>query len=478
MMPEIPLQGLPPAQILRELQAFKSGDIPWDSGKVFAYVFDPGEEIRTLQREAYGRFLSENGVDPTVFPSVQTLENEVIGMALSLVGGGPRACGTFTTGGTESILLAVRAVRDQARATRPEVRAPEVVLPHTAHGAFHKACEYFGLKPVIVPVDPDTRRADPAAMAAAITPQTILMVASAPSYAHGVIDPITQLGRIAQEAGICLHVDACVGGMLLPFARKAGVDIPPFGLEVEGVTSLSMDFHKFGYAAKGASCVLYKDRALRWHQLFASADWAGYALVNTGVTSSRTAGPVAAAWATLKAIGQTRYTHMMQECLAAADYLKATIKRLPDLHLEGAPTLNLLAFRSSGLSVFWLADRLKARGWYTMPQLRTQSGPESLHISISHSNVPHVEGFIADLEAVMAETGTEEAAIAGFADWESGLVLIRDQDVAGVTALLQQVLQGTASGDLPMGVINWFLNLLEPAQREWVLKLYFNLVYR
>src|SRR5688572_20880125 len=240
---KLPSAGLDRDEVRRRLDEVFALDLEWRTGKTYAYVYDAGAEVEDVGREAFGRFLFQNAIDPTAFPSVRTLENDLVAIVAEHLRGDEQVAGTFTSGGTESILLALKAARD----SRPDVARPEVVLPTTAHAAFHKAAAYLGLKVVLVDVDPRTFRADPAAMRRAIGPSTILLVGSAPSYPHGVVDPIAALGAIAQEHGLLLHVDACVGGWLLPFWRRLGAACPDFDFSVPGVTSISVDLHKYGF---------------------------------------------------------------------------------------------------------------------------------------------------------------------------------------------------------------------------------------
>ncbi len=291
----IPPRGASREQVLSRLEAFRAGDMPWRDGRTWAYVYDPGREAESLIKEAYASYLSENALDPTVFPSALRMENEIVAMAATHLAGDASVVGNFTSGGTESILLAVKAAREWARAERPELDEPEIVLPETAHAAFHKACHYLGVRAVPAAVDAASFRADPDAMRAAISPRTILLVGSAVSYAHGVVDPIPEIARLAQERGLLCHVDACIGGFLLPYFRRLGGDHPDFDFRVPGVTSISLDLHKYAFAAKGASTILYRDAALRRHQLWACSSWSGYTLINATVQSTKSAGPVAGA---------------------------------------------------------------------------------------------------------------------------------------------------------------------------------------
>ncbi len=269
-----PLEGKPKDALLRAMAEARDRDAHWRAGKAFSLVYYADEEILDLLKAAYTMFFSENGLNPTAFPSLRKFETELVGMTASLLGGDAEVCGNMTAGGTDSILAAVKAARDWGRALAPRNTAPEMILPVTAHPAFDKAAHYFGVRAVHVPVRADFR-ADVDAVRAAINERTILIVGSAPSYPQGVVDPIPELAQAAQEHGLLCHVDACVGGFVLPFARKLGYPVPPFDFSVPGVTSMSADLHKYGYAAKGASVVLYRNAALRRHQFFVATGWPG-----------------------------------------------------------------------------------------------------------------------------------------------------------------------------------------------------------
>ncbi|MCA9773672.1 MAG: aspartate aminotransferase family protein, partial [Myxococcales bacterium] len=249
-MKSIPVKGLSKQDVYGELEAARAADLPWRNGRTWAYVYDPGPEAEAVIKHAYMDYLTENGLDPTAFPSTLKFETELLSMAASHLKGDEEVVGNFTSGGTESIFLAVKTARDRARAMRPEIREPEMVLPMTAHAAFQKAAHYLGVRPVITDVDPVTFRADVESARSAITPNTVLLVGSAISYGHGVVDPIRELGAIALERDVLLHVDGCMGGFLLPYFRRLGAEVPDFEFNVPGVTSISMDLHKYAFAAK------------------------------------------------------------------------------------------------------------------------------------------------------------------------------------------------------------------------------------
>ena len=385
----LPPTGLPKDEILARLADYRSADLPARGGRTFAYVYDAGRpDVDELGHEVYASFLDVNGLDPTVFPSLLRMENEVVAITAEHLGGRPGTVGSFTSGGTESILLAVKAARDLARATRPEVTHPEVVLPVTAHAAFQKACHYLGLTAVLVDVDPTTFRAVVEAVREAITPNTVLLVASAASYAHGVVDPVEQLGQLALEHGIPLHVDA-------------------FDLSVPGVTSLSVDLHKDAYAPKGASVVLYADQAMRSRQFYACADWTGYTMINATVQSTKSGGPLAAAWAVLHAVGRQGYRDLAVQTLSAKDRLIAGIDGVPGLHVLGRPEMALVALAGTdGVDVFEVCDEMAARGWYVQAQLGYRGLPASIHLTLTASSDEHVTALLADLARTIDELYT------------------------------------------------------------------------
>ncbi|MER5629929.1 pyridoxal phosphate-dependent decarboxylase family protein [Streptomyces nitrosporeus] len=423
-----PSAGRPAAEVLAGLRSLRADDAPTRGGRTFAYVYDAGlEGLDELAAAAYTAFSTVNGLDPTVFPSVARLENDLVGAAVALLGV-PGAQGTFTSGGTESILLAVKTARDHARAVRGITR-PRMVLPSTAHAAFHKAAAYLGVEPVVVPVDPDTFRADAAAMAAALTGDTVLVVASAPSYAHGVLDPVAEIAAAAAGRGVLCHVDACIGGWLLPHLRRAGQEVEPFDLSVPGVTSLSVDLHKYAYADKGASVVLYRDAELRRHQYFAHAGWPGYPVVNPTVQGTKSGGLLAQAWAVLRHIGEAGYTALAGRVATASARLLAGLRATEGIRVLGDPAAGLVAFtvlspgdgRDPDLSLLLhLADEMRELGWYLQPQLSFDGLPPNLHLTLTPATVGRVDALLADLSTALAkaralEPVTVDPALAGLA---------------------------------------------------------------
>lgn len=471
----IPQHGLSREIVLEKLEAFRADDMPWRDGRTWAYVYDPGREAEEVIKQAYMMYLSENALDPTVFPSVLQLENELVAMAATHLNGDADVVGNFTSGGTESIILAVKTARDHARAKRPQITAPEIVLPATAHAAFQKAAHYLCVKPVLVAVDPQTFKADVAALRRAITPNTILLVGSAVSYAHGVVDPIRELGQLALETDLLLHVDGCMGGFLLPYFRRLGAPVPDFDFSVPGVTSMSMDFHKYAFAAKGASVVLYRNKELRKYQIYTCANWAGYTMINPTVQSSKTGGPLAGAWAVLHFIGDNGYLEIARQVLDATRRIAAGIEGIDGLRLLGRPEMNLVAFTSDTVSVFHVIDEMKQRGWYIQPQLSFQDSKENIHLSINPASVKWVDALLADLHECVENAKTlksgDLAATIREAFGSIDPATLNDETLGQMLGMAG--VQGTA---LParMAEINEVLNALPPALRERLLTEFLN----
>jgi len=476
---KIPKQGLSRDAVVATLEAYRADDMPWRDGRIWAYIYDPGREAEEVIKHAYTMYLSENGLDPTVFPSTLRLENEVVAMAATHLKGDANVVGNFTSGGTESIMLAVKTARDHARATKPQVHAPEMVLPETAHAAFQKAGHYLSVKPVLVPVDPTTFKADVEAMRRAITPNTVLLVGSAISYAHGVVDPIRDIGQLALERGVLLHVDGCMGGFLLPYFRRVGAPVPDFEFNVPGVTSISMDLHKYAFAAKGASTILYRDKELRKYQIYACSNWTGYTIVNPTVQSTKSAGPIAAAWAVLNFIGDEGYLEIARQVLAATQRIADGIVTIDGLRLLGRPEMNLVAFTSDSVSVFHIIDEMKERGWYIQPQLAYGSSKENIHLSINPASVQWVDAMLKDLrECVQRAHALPAGELAGAV---RDMFATMDADALTDETFEQMLgMAGVQGTTLPkrMAEINEVLNALPVKLRERVLTQFLNQLMR
>lgn len=389
-------EGWPRERVLAHLAALRAHDLPAHGGRTLAYVYDSGlAEADAVGLEALAMFAAANGLDPTAFPSLLRMENDLVAWAGRLVDAPDGFVGSATSGGTESLLLTVLAARE----SRPDVGAPSMVLPTTAHAAFHKAAHYFGVRPVLVDVDPVTYRADPEATARAIDDTTVLVVASAPSYAHGVVDPVPAIAAAAAARGVRCHVDACIGGWVLPYLD----DAPPWTFAVDGVTSISVDLHKYAYTPKGVSLLLHREAALRRPQYFASASWPGYTMLNSTVQSTKSGGPLAAAWAVVHHIGDDGYRHLTGQAREATLALADAVAAVPALSVVAAPDATLLTLTTDGTcDVFTLADEMLARGWFVQPQMTFRSMPPTLHLTLSAATAPSVPDFVVALRAAVA----------------------------------------------------------------------------
>ncbi|HTP11724.1 MAG TPA: aspartate aminotransferase family protein [Anaerolineae bacterium] len=393
----LPAKSQTKQAVLETMKAARDHDVKWREGRVFSLVFNAGDEVSDMLKEAYDLYFSENGLNPTAFPSLKKFETEVVSMVASLLHADDDVVGNMTTGGTESLLMAVKTARNYARAAQSQIKIPEVILPITAHPAFEKAAEYFDVKLVHVPVRADYR-ADMAAMEAAITPNTIMLVGSAPSYPQGVVDPIRDLAQVAVKHHLLLHVDACVGGLLLPFVRKLGHTIPDFDFAIPGVTSISADLHKYGYAAKGASVILYRNSALRRHMFFSYIDWAGGVYVSPTMTGTRPGGPIAAAWAIMNFLGEEGYLRLANIVMQTVRKVREGIAALPEVRVLSNPDMSVMALVSDKLDMYQIGDELTVRGWH----LDRQQFPPSLHMTIVPAHALVADQFLSDLKDAIA----------------------------------------------------------------------------
>jgi glutamate/tyrosine decarboxylase-like PLP-dependent enzyme len=474
---QIPQQGLSKEEILTTLQAFKVHDMDWKAGKVWCYVYNPGEDPAEVTREAYLSFLTENGLDPTVFPSMLKLETDVVRAVINLLRGDSNAVGHLTTGGTESIMLAVKTARDKARAERPHIKEPEMVLPKTAHAAFHKAAHYLSVKPVLVDIDPQTFKVRADDMKRAITDNTILLVASAPSYSQGVIDPIDEIGKIAEYKNLLFHVDGCVGGIHLSFMRKLGYDVPEFDFTVPGVTSISADLHKYGYSAKGCSVIMYRSKDIRKYQIFACTDTTAYTLINPTMLSSKSGGPMAGAWAILNFLGEEGYKKIIQNVQDATQRLINGINSIDGLRVLGKPAMCMFSFASDTINVYQLGDEMNKRGWYIQGQFSTPLTPRNLHISVNQGTMHNVDALLKDLrecvEIVKNSTPIDSQAIKTMV---GAALQSPDQEAAFNQLAARAGLTGT---ELPteMALINEIMDALPDAVCNVFLVNYFNDLY-
>ena len=404
-MTELPRRGISPDELDAQMEAARAADVDWRNGRIGVYIHYAGEDVLAVAKQAYLKFFSENGLGPKAFPSLARFEAEVVAMTLGLLHGGPEARGAMTTGGTESIFLAVKTARDRALAEHPQIANPTIVAPQTAHPAFNKAAHFMGLRVIRVPVGADFR-ADVGAMAAACGSDTIMLVGSAPAYPHGVIDPIPQLGELALQRDLWLHVDACVGGFIAPFAKAVGIAIPEFDFAVPGVTSITADLHKYGYTAKGASTVLYRDEAAFRFQKFEFSDWPRGLYSTQTLVGTRAGGAIAAAWAVMNYLGHDGYCDRTRRILAVREKLEAGVRQL-GLEVWGKPQLSILSYGSRKLDIVAVADRMTERGWF----VGRLAEPPGIHLMLNLTHEPAVDAYLADLAwAVGAGVDTRRSA--------------------------------------------------------------------
>jgi sphinganine-1-phosphate aldolase len=389
----LPQRGRPWPELERELRERKADDADWRRGRTGAYVFWASDEVLDVAKRASEMYFSENGLSPKAFPSLARMEREVLGHAADLLQG-DHAVGSMTSGGTESIMVAVKTARDAMVAERG-VEAPEIVMPYSAHPAFSKAAHYLGLRAIRTPLDADFG-ADVDALADAINERTVLVVGSAPQYPHGVVDPIPAMAAAAQARGVPFHVDACVGGFCLPFLRHAGVDVPPFDFAVPGVTSMSADLHKFGFTAKGASVVLYRDERLHRYQGFSCTEWPMGQYASPTVTGTRPAGPIAAAWAVLHTFGMEGYVALHTDILRIRDELFAGIRSVEGMEVYAEPIMGCFGYGSRTLDMAAIAEGMEELGWF----VNRQADPPGIHMFVTPAHGQAVERYVADLAAV------------------------------------------------------------------------------
>ncbi|MBZ4400097.1 aminotransferase class V-fold PLP-dependent enzyme [Myxococcus faecalis] len=402
----LPVTGRSREEVLRELQALESQEEErWRDGKVSGAVYSGDSEHIDFLNRVYALHSQSNPLHADLWPSATKFEAEVIAMAATMLGadaanaGRPASehvCGSMSSGGTESIMLAIKTYRDWARETKG-ITKPEMVAPSSAHPAFDKAAHYFGVKMVRVPVGADYR-ADVAATKKAITRNTIVLIGSAPGFPHGVIDPIAELSELARKKRIGFHTDACLGGFVLPFARKLGREVPPFDFRLPGVTSMSADTHKFGYAAKGSSVVLYRGTELRSHQYFTATEWPGGIYFSPTFSGSRPGALIAVAWASLVSMGEQGYLEATRRILETADTIKQGIRAIPELHVLGDP-LFVIAFGSETVDIFKVMERLGEQGW----SLNGLHKPAAVHLCVTlrHAQPGVAERFLSDLRAAV-----------------------------------------------------------------------------
>lgn len=394
-----PKNGVKPDDVLKQMHEFKSQDVDWKNGRSFSLTYPVNDEHHEFLKKAHNMFFSENALNPMAFKSLRRFEHETVRMCAELFHGDDETVGLVTSGGTESLIMAIKAYRDRAKKLKPWILKPEIIVPESAHSAIDKGAYYFDVKLRHAPVGADFR-VDVKAVKKMINRNTIAIMGSAPQYPQGVVDPIAQLGDLALSHGIPLHVDACIGGFVLPFIEKLGYPAPVFDFRIPGVTSISADIHKYGYAAKGASALIYRNMSYMKYQFFIYTEWKGGGIyASPSIPGTRPGGPIAAAWATMKKLGEDGYMDLTKKILETRDYFITELARIPELKLLAYPDSTLVSFVSqdSKIGIYAVADQLQAKGW----NITRQQSPESLHITISPVHAEFIKEFVSDLrEAV------------------------------------------------------------------------------
>uniref|UniRef100_A0A7N6BNR6 sphinganine-1-phosphate aldolase n=1 Tax=Anabas testudineus TaxID=64144 RepID=A0A7N6BNR6_ANATE len=398
---KLPSKGLSHSQVLEKIKEYKTlskssfmPEVEWEKGCVSGAVYWGDETLTKLLVKVYGDFAWSNPLHPDIFPGVRKMEAEVVRMACTLFHGGPNSCGTVTSGGTESILMACKAYRDLAY--ERGVKYPEIIAPVSVHAAFDKAAHYFGMKLVHIPLDKKTMKVDVKAMKRAISKNTAMLVCSAPQFPHGILDPVEEVAKLAVRYNIPLHVDACLGGFLIVFMDKAGYPIAPFDFRVKGVTSISADTHKYGYAPKGSSVILYSDKKYRHYQYFVAPDWQGGIYASPSVAGSRPGGIIAACWATMIYMGENGYVDATRKIISTARKIKTEIRKIKGVFVFGDPEVSVVAIGSDVFDIFRLSNALTSKGW----NLNTLQYPSSIHLccTVLHTQPGVADQFIRDVK--------------------------------------------------------------------------------
>ena len=423
----MPVHGRSRDDVLDEMRTMATEeDAFWETGKCSGTMYSGDHEHYRFLDEAFGLFAHVNILQRDMCPSATKFEGEVIAMALDLMHADAvtdtTPAGMITTGGTGSILHAVLAYRDHAKQHRGITR-PNFVKPETGHPAFDKACHLLGIELRVAPVVPETTQADVDGVAKLVDEDTIAIMGSATNYGYGTIDPVAELGRLALERGVGLHVDACLGGFILPFGEELGYDVPPFDFRVPGVTSISADTHKYGYAFKGSSTVLFRDKAYRNAQYFFLPGWSGGKYMSPGIEGSRSGGLVASTWAAMVQLGREGYREYARQIFETSAAMQEVVRSHPELRLMGRPTF-CFSFTSDEFDIYHVWDHMGPKGW----RFNGQQYPNSFHMAVTR---PQTQPGVVDLFAT---------------DLAEAVAYAKEKDAAGEQAFTSAVYGGVAGG--------------------------------
>lgn len=395
----LPKNSKSSSEILSTMKYLKEKDVHHNKGKAFCLVFNGGDEVKEIMKEASNMFISDNGLNPTAFPSLKQFENEIVQMTASFFNPPTTVAGTMTSGGTESILMAVKAAREWGRKEKG-ITNPELIMPITAHPAFNKACHYFKIKLITVDVDPETFKADINQIKKKISRNTIMLVGSAANYTQGVVDPIEEIADLALKHNILCHVDACIGGIILSCWNKLGYEVPKFDFDIPGVTSISVDLHKYGFCPKGSSVVLYRTPKLRKYQFFATTTWPGGLYISPSFMGTRPGGPIAGSWAVMQHLGEEGYLKLATQAKQATDEFITRINNTKGVYLLTKPDMSIISFGSKEYDIFAIADELSFKGWY----MDRQQEPESIHLTIMPQHLSIIGDFFKDLNSAIEKS--------------------------------------------------------------------------
>ena len=416
----MPIANLGPGQtapnILDHLESLRTKDVRWRDGRCFTLAYSAGPDVLALAEESYRRFSGENALNTSAFPSLRVMQQEVVDVVTGWTHGDDATAGFMTSGGTESLVLAVRAARKRAEREGRNLTRMNMVLPSSAHAAFEKGADYFDVESRRVPVGADWK-ADVEAMRNACDDETVLIVGSAPQYPQGVIDPIASIAKIAADRNINCHVDACMGGVTLTYLERLGEPIAPWDFRCDGVTSISVDLHKYGYTSKGSGVLLHRNKTLRSDQTFITDNWLGGMYGSSGILGTKSGGPIASSWAVMHYLGDNGYERVTQSARQSTMRIYEHLNAHPDLVVRALPDSTLISFGTQDPNrhdVFAIADHLISAGWY----LDKQTPPASIHLTVNAIHEPLIEEFLADLDRAVQQVGSLKGSSGSYATTE------------------------------------------------------------
>lgn len=398
---QLPQNGRSVDEVAKEAQEYlELGDCDWKAGGLSGCVYNVDPEVTTLVTQVYGMSAWTNPLHPDVFPGIRKMEAEIVQMAIHMFHGGRDACGTMTSGGSESLLLACKAYRDYARNVRG-IKHPEILMPASGHAAFDKASQLYRMRLVRVPVDPKTHKADVKAMEKAINKNTCMLLASAPGFPHGVLDPVSEIAKLGRKYNIPVHVDACLGGFVIAFMDEAGYPLPPFDFRVEGVTSISADTHKYGYAPKGSSVILYSHPKYRQQQFFVATEWPGGIYASPTLAGSRPGGLIAACWASMMYYGRSGYVEATKKIAETHRFIERGLRQINGIRVMGNPEACIVAVDSIEFNIYRVSDAMAKKGWSLSPL----QFPSSIHLCVTylHTRDGVAKRFLDDMKDTVEE---------------------------------------------------------------------------